>query len=58
MATLVKDTYLNRPLDESLYSLDKIEEEFIMQQTGIPDPQEAKKHIIAVQAEAYEVHFK
>ncbi|THH01510.1 hypothetical protein EW026_g1203 [Hermanssonia centrifuga] len=55
MATPVKDTYLNRPLDESLYSLDKIEEEFIMQQTGIPDPQEAKKHIIAVQAEAYEI---
>ncbi len=59
--TGVKDLDVNdikRPLDESFYSLDKTEEEFITQQTGIQDPQELKKHIMNVQAEAYQVRFK
>lgn len=45
------------PLDESLYKLDEEGFAFMKTQTGIDDEQELKKHILAVQAEAYEVGF-
>ncbi|KAI0651468.1 hypothetical protein C8Q79DRAFT_933431 [Trametes meyenii] len=43
------------PLDESLYSIDEEAFEFMKAQTSIEDPEELKKHIMAVQAEAYAV---
>ncbi|THG92562.1 hypothetical protein EW026_g8378 [Hermanssonia centrifuga] len=52
---IVDPNSIRRPLDEKCYNLDNAEEEFIMRQTGIQDPQEVKKHVIAVQAEAYEI---
>ncbi len=45
----------NLALDENLYDLDEEERTFIKQQTGIPDDDELKAHILRVQAEAYEV---
>ncbi|TFY82951.1 hypothetical protein EWM64_g1066 [Hericium alpestre] len=42
-------------LDESLYELNEEEEAFYKQQTGIQDDEELKRHIIAVQTEAYVV---
>jgi len=42
-------------LDESLYDFAEDERTFFKQQTGIPDDDELKAHIIRVQAEAYEV---
>lgn len=42
-------------LDESLYRLTEEERTFFKQQTGIPDDDGLKAHIIRVQAEAYEV---
>lgn len=42
-------------LDESLYSLTEEGRAFFKQQTGIPDDDELKAHILRVQAEAYEV---
>jgi hypothetical protein len=42
-------------LDESLYNLPEEERSFFKQQTGIPDDDELKAHILRVQAEAYEV---
>ncbi|KAI0358976.1 hypothetical protein OH77DRAFT_1420491 [Trametes cingulata] len=44
-----------RPLDESLYSIDDEAFEFMKALTGIEDPEGLKKHILAVQAEAYAV---
>lgn len=44
-----------RPLDESLYAIHDEALQFMQQQTGIQDPEEIKRHIIAVQAEAYAV---
>ncbi|TFY82954.1 hypothetical protein EWM64_g1069 [Hericium alpestre] len=41
------------PLDESLYNLNEEEVAFYKQQTGIQDDEELKRHIIAVQTEAY-----
>ncbi|TFY77546.1 hypothetical protein EWM64_g6466 [Hericium alpestre] len=41
------------PLDASLYSLNEEEVAFYKQQTGIEDDEELKRHIIAVQTEAY-----
>ncbi len=55
---IVDPNSIRRPLDEKCYNLDNAEEEFIMRQTGIQDPQEVKKHVIAVQAEAYEVRVR
>ncbi|KIL67227.1 hypothetical protein M378DRAFT_73824 [Amanita muscaria Koide BX008] len=43
------------PLDESLYSLDEDELAFFKSETGINDEGELKKHILTVQARAYEV---
>ncbi|KAI0374560.1 hypothetical protein BV20DRAFT_518721 [Pilatotrama ljubarskyi] len=43
------------PMDESLYTIDDEALEFMKAQTGIQDPEELKKHILAVQAEAYQV---
>lgn len=43
------------PLDESLYKLDENGLAFMKRQTGIDDEEELKKHILAVQAEAYQV---
>lgn len=43
------------PLDEELYTIDDQALEFMKSQTGIQDPEEIKKHILAVQAEAYAV---
>ena len=44
-----------RPLDESLYSLEPEEIRFLSEQTGIQDAQELKKHILKVQAGIYSV---
>ncbi|KAI8983390.1 hypothetical protein BD414DRAFT_490769 [Trametes punicea] len=41
------------PLDESLYSIDDVALEFMRVQTGIQNYDELKRHILAVQAEAY-----
>ncbi len=55
----VVDSSVRAPLDsEKWYSLDSAEEEFFTTQTGIQDPDQLKKHIIAVQADAYEVCSK
>ena len=43
------------PLDESLYDLDEEGLAFMRTQTGIEDEAELKKHVLAVQAEAYKV---
>ncbi|KAI0358975.1 hypothetical protein OH77DRAFT_1518243 [Trametes cingulata] len=43
------------PLDERLYTIDDEAIEFMKAQTRIQDPDELKKHILAVQGEAYEV---
>jgi len=44
------------PLDASLYNLQEDEQDFYTQQTGITDPEELRKHILNVQAQAYEVY--
>ncbi|KAI0336234.1 hypothetical protein GY45DRAFT_591939 [Cubamyces sp. BRFM 1775] len=43
------------PIDESKYSLKGEELEFMQAQTGIEDEEELKRHILAVQAEAYAI---
>ena len=43
------------PIDVTQYSLKGEELEFMQAQTGIMDEEELKKHILAVQAEAYAV---
>ncbi|KAH9846619.1 hypothetical protein C2E23DRAFT_570651 [Lenzites betulinus] len=43
-------------LDEKLYSIDDEALGFMQAQTGIKDPDELKKHILAVQAEAYAIY--
>ena len=43
------------PLDETLYNIDDQAVEFMRAQTGIQDAEELKRHILAVQAEAYTV---
>ncbi|KAI0662437.1 hypothetical protein C8Q70DRAFT_908972 [Cubamyces menziesii] len=43
------------PIDVTKYSLKGEELEFMQTQTGIKDEEELKKHILAVQAEAYSV---
>ena len=43
------------PLDENLYALPEEGRTFFKQQTGIPDDDELKAHILRVQAEAYKV---
>ena len=45
-------------LDDALYDLDDIETEFLLQQTGLKDPEEVKKHIIQIQHEVYAVRAK
>ena len=45
------------PLDESLYALDEDELAFFKSQTGIDDEGELKKHILTIQAKAYEVKW-
>ena len=42
-------------LNESFYTLDSIEQEFLSSQTGIDNPEELKKHALQVQKEAYAV---
>ena len=44
------------PLDDSLYRLDEEELTFMKTQSGIEDEEELKKHVLAVQAEAYKVN--
>ena len=41
--------------DGMYYKLDETEFEFFSASTGIKDPEELRKHILDVQAEAYEV---
>ncbi|KAI0358977.1 hypothetical protein OH77DRAFT_1420493 [Trametes cingulata] len=55
-ATKVLEQQPPMPLDENLYSIDDEALEFMKAQTGIADPDELKKHILAVQAEAYSIH--
>ena len=43
------------PLDENEYKIDEDGLAFMKAQTGIEDEEELKKHILAVQAEAYAV---
>ncbi|EPQ55307.1 hypothetical protein GLOTRDRAFT_116242 [Gloeophyllum trabeum ATCC 11539] len=43
-------------LDPSIYSLDEHESAFFKSQTGIPDDEELKKHILKVQEKAYKVY--
>ncbi|PSS37141.1 hypothetical protein PHLCEN_2v1014 [Hermanssonia centrifuga] len=52
---VVSDSVRTSLESEKWYSLDSAEEEFFMTQTGIQDPAELKKHILAVQAKACEV---
>ncbi|EIW83297.1 hypothetical protein CONPUDRAFT_152322 [Coniophora puteana RWD-64-598 SS2] len=49
------ETIAERPLDESFYRLTADEASFYKAQTGITDDDELKKHIMAVQAKAYQV---
>ena len=42
-------------LDDSLYSLDPLEQEFLSSQTGIGDQEELKRHVLRLQKEAYSV---
>ncbi|CDO70894.1 hypothetical protein BN946_scf184829.g2 [Trametes cinnabarina] len=44
------------PLDESMLYMDPNELQFMRTQTGIMDEDDLKKHILQVQAEAYEVY--
>jgi hypothetical protein len=44
-------------LDESLYVLDEGDVAFLEQQTGIKDPAELKRHLMAVQERAYKVRM-
>ena len=54
-ANIQKEFGKLNPLDENLYQLDEAGKAFMKTQTGIEDEEELKKHILAVQAEAYEV---
>lgn len=49
------DPALRLALDESLYSLSGDELDFYRQHTGIDDEKELKKHVLAIQAKAYDV---
>ncbi|OSD04930.1 hypothetical protein PYCCODRAFT_1363568 [Trametes coccinea BRFM310] len=51
-----KDGRPIRSLDSSLYSIDSEALEFMKTLTGITDSEELKRHIIAVQAEAYAIY--
>ncbi|KAK7052305.1 methyltransferase ausD [Favolaschia claudopus] len=44
------------PLDESLYTMDDSDLDFIKAQSGITDPETLKKHIMAVQNKAYHLY--
>ena len=44
-------------LDESLYKLGGDQAEFFKQQTRIVDDEDLKRHVLAVQKEAYDVCF-
>ena len=44
-----------RELDDSLYKMEEQALEFFRAQTGIEDADELKRHVLAVQAEAYAV---
>ncbi|KAI0757381.1 hypothetical protein C8Q80DRAFT_1090761 [Daedaleopsis nitida] len=54
--TATNSVNLQSALDESLYNIEAGALEFMKSQTGIQDPDELKKHILAVQAEAYTIH--
>lgn len=43
------------PLDQSFYSLDPEEEQFLVTLTGIADTNKLKEHICTIQRDAYEV---
>ncbi|KAI0639002.1 hypothetical protein C8Q77DRAFT_1204572 [Trametes polyzona] len=47
---------LSLPLDDTLYSPDSNTVEFLIAQTGIEEEEELKRHILSVQAAAYEVY--
>jgi len=49
------ETIAERPLDEGFYDLNADEVAFYKAQTGISDEDELKRHIMDVQAEAYQV---
>lgn len=49
------ETIVERPLDESFYNLNADELAFYKAQTGYTDDVELKKHILDVQARAYQV---
>ena len=47
-----------RELDDSLYKMEEQALEFFRAQTGIEDADELKRHVLAVQAEAYAVRAR
>ncbi|KAI9067915.1 hypothetical protein FKP32DRAFT_207472 [Trametes sanguinea] len=53
---ITKDGRPIRPLDPSFYSIDDEALEFMKTLTGITNPEELKRHIISVQAEAYAIY--
>ncbi|KAJ7485681.1 hypothetical protein FB451DRAFT_1230718 [Mycena latifolia] len=42
------------PLDEDLYKAEELE--FVREQTGVQDPDALKKHVLAIQAKAYDLY--
>ncbi|KAJ7485679.1 hypothetical protein FB451DRAFT_62967 [Mycena latifolia] len=46
--------YQPAPLDEDLYKAEELE--FVREQTGIQDPDALKKHVLAIQAKAYDLY--
>lgn len=46
---------VKHPIDESLYSITAEESTFFRRHTGITDEDELRKHILTVQAKAYDV---
>jgi len=60
MSSPVYDHYYlqlaNAPLDPNVYALKDDEISFFQDQTGIKEPEELKKHILSIQADAYKVH--
>lgn len=47
-----------RPLDDGLYDLSSSEIEFLSSHTGIVDPRELKRHVLAIQEDIYKVRVK
>ncbi|KZV97531.1 hypothetical protein EXIGLDRAFT_607962 [Exidia glandulosa HHB12029] len=55
-AATERPAHYNLPIDPSVYSLQPDEAAFFKEQTGLHDDEVLKEHILAVQAEAYQVY--